>query len=700
MDDNNNNNGMPCWCPSLEDGSDGDLLDSPACLDDTMRNNQYDNHRRGRRRKVHMDLSPVLLMMILLLSTPFIASSSSSSIPQREQLSSEPAQECGLYLAPSTIPGAGLGVFAGNRPYKDGERLGPPDLMIPAYDLDWNNGGDMYYFLWDEYTWSASMFPEMEDDIEDPLQQSSIISSGFGAAINCMLPLVNVADEEFKGYGEGYQLTTSGVSSQSPGAGAFTPMTGRIFVATTDIEPFSELYADYGNQYFTGRSSYDSVPLDIHYEQADKLIGTYMAKVKRIRSNARAQDNLELSHLTTLTEMERDLYNFMIETRTIWRKSRLLHALPGPNISIPELESLMDFGGTGMQHYNLSIKDQEWMEEHGQCMDNILDGVSTIPYAGRGAFAKRFIPKGGLVSPAPLIHLPNRSSLAVYEQYVTEELKWRRRLSAPHHYQLLLNYCFGHAESTLLLCPYGMLNFLINHNATNPNTKIQWSKNHRHPEWFEQPVDSWGKEWHNGLSLDFVALRDIEPGEEISIDYGKEWEAAWQEHVRNFDNPRPRYIPAFELNKMDDLVLPTYFERDDQFELVLTFCREHFFPDDFEVEPYSFGFDGEEDFGSYYLCRVYERNDTTHTYTVEVFEREEWIENAKYDMEKTYKDTPRLILFDVPRDAFFFRDVPYGRDHHQFWSFRHDMRIPDDMFPEIWKNAREDGESDNSRQQL
>jgi hypothetical protein len=64
-------------------------------------------------------------------------------------------QECGIYLAPSTIPGAGLGLFAGNRPYAVGDLVSPPDQMIMVYDMDWHNGNDHYSFLWDEYTWAS-----------------------------------------------------------------------------------------------------------------------------------------------------------------------------------------------------------------------------------------------------------------------------------------------------------------------------------------------------------------------------------------------------------------------------------------------------------------------------------------------------------------------------------------------------------------
>jgi hypothetical protein len=45
------------------------------------------------------------------------------------------------------------------------------------------------------------------------------------------------------------------------------------------------------------------------------------------------------------------------------------------------------------------------------------------------------------------------------------------------------------------------------------------------------------------------------------------------------------------------------------------------------------------------------------------------------------------ILWNVTRDALYFQDMPYGRDHHQPWAFRHEMHIPDDIFPEIWKTT-------------
>jgi hypothetical protein len=69
---------------------------------------------------------------------------------------------CGIWLAPSTIPGAGLGMYAG-RDFEEGESLqqnhlgeAVGDPVIPIVDHGSHNiriGGSKG-MLWDEYTWS------------------------------------------------------------------------------------------------------------------------------------------------------------------------------------------------------------------------------------------------------------------------------------------------------------------------------------------------------------------------------------------------------------------------------------------------------------------------------------------------------------------------------------------------------------------
>jgi hypothetical protein len=64
-------------------------------------------------------------------------------------------EECGIWLAPSSIPGAGLGMYAG-RDFKTGENLQPTgDIVIPQVDLDRHCLNNAPYILWDDYTWGA-----------------------------------------------------------------------------------------------------------------------------------------------------------------------------------------------------------------------------------------------------------------------------------------------------------------------------------------------------------------------------------------------------------------------------------------------------------------------------------------------------------------------------------------------------------------
>ena len=44
----------------------------------------------------------------------------------------------------------------------------------------------------------------------------------------------------------------------------------------------------------------------------------------------------------------------------------------------------------------------EFLKEHGKCQDHIRPDISTIPNAGRGAFATRDLPKGTVVGYAPI----------------------------------------------------------------------------------------------------------------------------------------------------------------------------------------------------------------------------------------------------------------------------------------------------------
>jgi hypothetical protein len=143
------------------------------------------------------------------------------------------ASECGLYLAPSSIPGAGLGMYAGNKSYAKDDQVTYGDIVIPIIELDWNNDMDYGSFVWNEYTWNADVFPGMNEEADD-MYLVVVASPGVGAAANSFLPLVNVEDD--------YMEMSRGVRDHSPGQGAITPYHGRIFRAKVDISAGTEIF--------------------------------------------------------------------------------------------------------------------------------------------------------------------------------------------------------------------------------------------------------------------------------------------------------------------------------------------------------------------------------------------------------------------------------------------------------------------------
>lgn len=198
-----------------------------------------------------------------------------------------------------------------------------------------------------------------------------------------------------------------------------------------------------------------------------------------------------------------------------------------------ELRKMLKDGGSFSLRAPGAIRSVDWLEKNGLCMDNIKPGPSTIPYAGRGAFANRDISAGGLVAPVPLIHIPDETILNMHpvdatisnseeiegDESIDPEYLWLRSENTTTSIQLLMNYMWGHPESTQLFFPVGAVANYINHAPSRDkiNAKMVWSdhpKNHK--DWlneFLQPFNAFG-----GLVVEITATRDINAGEESKYD--------------------------------------------------------------------------------------------------------------------------------------------------------------------------------------
>jgi hypothetical protein len=166
---------------------------------------------------------------------------------------------CGLWVALSTIPGAGIGMYAGTN-FQIGDPLlphGSGDHVIPIVDLrvnhpllllddddddndsdddDTNQGFEML----EHYTWEGSHMGVHYLGH----QHVEVLSPGVAAVPNCIMDLVNV-DEGLSMESVAGDLHRS----RDPGAGAFTYYHSRQAKAIREIEAGQELFVNYGNNW-------------------------------------------------------------------------------------------------------------------------------------------------------------------------------------------------------------------------------------------------------------------------------------------------------------------------------------------------------------------------------------------------------------------------------------------------------------------
>ena len=356
---------------------------------------------------------------------------------------------------------------------------------------------------------------------------------------------------------------------------------------------------------------------------------------------------------------------------------------------------------------------------------------SDIAQAGRGGFAKRSFAAGEVILPMPMMQI-SREALRIYKGQEEDQD------SEVHSHQQLLNYCFGQKDSSMVLFPYSSTSSFVNHGGKEANAKIVWSSEetdvtgfHR-DEWMKRRPDELVEEGHTGLMMLMVATRPIAKGEEVTIDYGPEWKAAWESHLDIWSkNHGPSETPtsmltASELNESQDRIR-TVFE--ESYESVGTAChyRYHSSEDRDEmairVEPDQ-EVDGHEALGLVYdepspeqlrsdlayieeratvwrdhggratisgdhfrPCKVISRKEGSSSnedrYTVRVFNTQ----NGAGHSEQIPTNKEHYVK-EVPRRAILFVDLPYTSSQQEESAFRHAIGFPDtdDIWPEAWKD--------------
>jgi SET domain len=599
---------------------------------------------------------------------------------------------CGLYLARSMIPNSGLGMFSGVN-HNVGDVVAPPEIahqillefsglpadhVLQAYP---NFGTSLAH----HYTWSSFV---SGGNFESSYVETLI--PGVGMAANSFSPLVNSRSIM------GKSIDTAGLYSDGtvgPGAGAFSAYHGMTYVADVVIEQGEEIFADYGDAYFRGRpDAYGMIPLTDEFHRADEMIKALWGALPA------EKDKVDLTKWQSVWDTIRE--QFVEDERT---RNALPEKAKDLRRAAHEGAARFYLGGRG--------RSPDWLESNGYCMDTLSIQPSSIPDAGRGAFAKKRFAAGERILPLPLLQIP-RESLHIYStrrENISEKKDTR--------HQLLMNYCFGVAGSSMLLMPYSSAGNFINHaNSTSANAKVVWAVADSDPtdfhkeDWMMLSSAKILQKSHTGLLMHVVATREIARGEEVTIDYGEDWERTWNDHVASWSQ-EDAHLSASELNTVETEIR-TVFE-DPYPEGVMTACHYRYggTPDernapnnpnnqqngdqlqvDF-IEKHAFrwiDYGGRSTINGEYFrpCRVVARHlDSKEgsVYTVEVGNRDD---QPQWDQ---IPSNYQHFVKNVPRRAMMLVDEPYTSHQHYEMAFRHEIGFPnaEAMWPLAWMDGNE-----------
>jgi SET domain len=325
-----------------------------------------------------------------------------------------------------------------------------------------------------------------------------------------------------------------------------------------------------------------------------------------------------------------------------------------------------DWESDRRETYKAPMRTPEWLRKHGMCIDNIRIQTATDPAMGRGAFASRWLKQGTAVAPAPLQLFRDRSAFA---QQVPEAL--------------FVNYCF--AANNMLLFPYGPGVNLINHSSKRPNVDLQWSKhNMNHGQWLDLPLHQLHQmDFPGGLILDVVALRDIQEGEELFLDYGTSWQQAWDEHVRTWKaDTATNYVYPQDIDLTQPFKTVTEQQTDSYPDNLATVCwTQNWERDEFTKRKWTRPTSRWPE-GMVY-CNILQRSQITGSgeYEYEV--------SLNFDVHQPdLPDKLKYIDTAVPHSAILFVDKPYMSDLHLPNAFRHPIELPKHLIPDQWMTIK------------
>ena len=592
--------------------------------------------------------------------------------------------ECRLYLAvssTSTTEEPKWGVFAGVD-FDENVEIGPPDVAVQIHNLmahamnEDDNEEDEYegkslerksVEMMERYTWVADSSGAQLELKEGEKINTALPGPALLAAYNGKL--TNAAFNHSSAYFRPPLGESPGKTH--PGRGASSHFYNVGMRSTVSIPAGHEIFMDYGENFEDEETEEFKLTTE-DYKKVDQLVENMIQFMDKYKDELNQTSKMEI-------------YNFLIHdvmsAAAGANKGNIISNILPKNPD--DLHLVKEAGGSLVFGSPQVKRDLDYLKKEGFCMDNLQVGASAIPKAGRGAFARRAMQEGTTIAPVPLLHIPDRAIVDMHKLAGDEEKQYRTSEDVVDQ-QLFLNYCLGHPESSMLFFPAGAIVPLVNHHATKANAKLVWSKHsEHHSHWLEKTPAELAQEEniYIGLLMELVATKDIQEGEEVLLDYGKEWQAAWDAHVKDWDakvasGEIKSEWPLRALDLNEEYRTKAYkteaeLEIDPYPNHVATYCflavKIEPTGDDEAPKPWQ-----EPPEGSIFT--------TDFLFPCTVKDRKQ-VEGDAYNYTVVTGKELSLTVTDVPQKAITFMDKPETGDQFITGAFRHAIGIPDDIFP-------------------
>jgi SET domain len=599
-------------------------------------------------------------------------------------------EECGLYLAvssTSTVDETKWGIFAG-KDIPPNTPIGYPDVGINVLNLRSN----AFYVSDDEATLDymdqiATFFETffwVADTIGAKFEQTSgravAAIPGAGVLGGYNGKLTN-ADWNISGV---YNRPVIGENSgeSHPGRGANSHFYNTQVISKQHISAGSEIFMDFGESWAEQETDEDGFD-DDDYEKIDATVEQLITFFEKHNESLDEDSKIEIYSFVT-----KDVLKAAVGAAKARRISQLLPPHPDDLYKVPE-------AGGALVFKNPSVyRTVEWLNEFGLCVDSIRPGASTIPNAGRGAFATKAIKKGAMVAPVPLTHFPDKRILNMYDLSPNENGELVKHSDEAVGRQLLENYCYSHPQSSMLFFPSGTVVPFINHHD-EPNAKMVWSSHPNHQRlWLELAPQQLADEEHLsiGLLMELVATRDIEPGDEIFIDYGPQWKEAWENHLNEWnlriqrgEIPQEWPLKAIDINaRYSSKPFETEAELVESYPgntMLKAFLMLQDTDNEGTLEDPKL-WDSAEDSGAFHHDNLFSVIVVERVKLKDSKDAMPYIYTLRWDSSKSES----TYISGVPHRALTFVDKA-GTSDQFFKSFRHYIGIPDEIFPSgPWRN--------------